>query len=169
MPHVNGLIFGVISIHSVVILVHAVLHRIPEKVQQHKKFCAWQQSDWAWTPPYKILLNNLFRTSLILYTGRKVKLSLSVPWGHIKESRGLPPFALTLSIRCRWVVNIRTWPIYPGTHWMQDWVRPRARLEDCGVEKISCFSHNLNPTVQPVARCYTDCTSKAPHIFRYIW
>jgi hypothetical protein len=47
----------------------------------------------------------------------------------------------------------------PGTHWIGDWVGPRAVLDAVGKRKIPTprrESIPRTPVVQPVAQCYTD-------------
>ena len=57
-----------------------------------------------------------------------------------------------------WVVNATPRPLYPGerpgTHYIGDWVGPRAGLDGCGK---SLPLPGFDPrTVQPVASRYTD-------------
>jgi hypothetical protein len=56
----------------------------------------------------------------------------------------------------------------PGTHWIGNWVKPRAGLDD--VKKILDPTGTRNLTlsvVQPVASRYTDYAKPAPHAIVY--
>jgi hypothetical protein len=49
--------------------------------------------------------------------------------------------------------------IAPGTHWIEDWVGPRAVLDMVAKRKIPSLHKELNPRtpiIQPIAQCYTD-------------
>jgi hypothetical protein len=65
----------------------------------------------------------------------------------------------------------------PGTHWIGDWVGPRAVLDAVVKRKISSPRRESNPRtpiIQPVASSYTDWAivvllSRAAHIFDFFY
>jgi hypothetical protein len=53
-------------------------------------------------------------------------------------------------------------PLYPGTHWIGDWVGPKAGLNVAEKRKILRGSNSDPSVVQPAASRYTDCAIPAP-------
>jgi hypothetical protein len=56
----------------------------------------------------------------------------------------------------------------PGTHWIGDWVGPRAGLDKVSKRKIPSPRRESNPDrpiVQPVASRYTDWSIPAHNLF----
>jgi hypothetical protein len=72
-------------------------------------------------------------------------------WGK----RGIAPRLLNLGNSLRWVVSFTPWPLYPGgrtlgTHWVGDWVGPRAILEVGVRRKIPSSCRKWKPVNHPV-------------------
>jgi hypothetical protein len=50
----------------------------------------------------------------------------------------------------------------PSTHWIENWVGPRAGLDAEARRKIICPCRGLSPVLQSVGRHYTDGTTGTP-------
>ena len=66
-----------------------------------------------------------------------------------KGSRNIAPLILTLSTGCLWVANVTLRLLYlpgknPGTHWIGDWVGPRAVLGYLEKSEISFSDRDSN-------------------------
>jgi hypothetical protein len=48
-----------------------------------------------------------------------------------------------------------------GNYWIEGWVGPRAGLDNVKWRTIFVLHGNLTPTVQPIARRYTDHIDRA--------
>jgi hypothetical protein len=91
-------------------------------------------------------------------------------------SRCITPHILDLITRWRWVVSFTPRPLYPqgkssGTHWIGDWVGPRAVLDTVVKRKISSPRRESNPRHFKVLtiifnyfKTEIKVRKKAPHI-----
>jgi hypothetical protein len=117
----------------------------------------------------RISISCLFRKIGTLHARGKGKvipvLELSTtPWRRIGEWKYRSTHSLTLALEggegsasrpSRFIPRERP----PGTHWVGDWVGPRAVLETVVKRKIPSPRRESNPRppiVQPVAQRYTD-------------